>query len=72
MEKLFTCVGRDTCGSCHLQFTVYCKLRFLKFCLADFLNTRNQYLLKKSSFSKYPQNYQTIFKTGLFSEYDVL
>lgn len=26
----------DTCGSCCLQFTIYCKLRFLKFCLADF------------------------------------
>lgn len=67
-----SCVGRDTCGNCLLQFTMNCKLRFFKFCLADFLNTRNQYLLKKSSFSKYPQNYQNIFKPGLFSEYDVM
>lgn len=50
MEKLFTCVGRDTCGSCHLQFTVYCKLRFLKFCLADFFKHKKPVFAKEIFF----------------------
>lgn len=56
-----------------VKFTMYCKVRLWKFCLAYFLNTRNQCLLRKLSVSKYcPTLIQTPFQSDLFSECDVL
>lgn len=62
----------DTCGSCCLQFTVYFKLRFLKFFLADFFfKYKKPVFANEFSFSKYPQNYQTIFKVSIKVPFNV-
>lgn len=55
-----------------VKFTMYCKVRLWKFCLAYFLKTRNQCLLQKSVVSKYcPTLIQTPSPSDLISECDV-